>query len=638
MANPNAYSATILPRIQARPGDRLVRRYVNASDTIEEVVLRPTANGFEAYDANGQEITMTAVEMLAAIGAADAALSGEDAQVALGLPSRGYVAGSTFDPNPLTFSRISQGDWRGFLDDEPDLILRDEQGHQVGSTGVTVYQCAVARGASGGVEVDPTANTVWAAYFGRILKTPFVGIELTPESILAAAAAQTIDFGFSTAFGETPLRYAYCRYDAVGNTIKYIFRGASGGEIVSATAAVPAGLPYRMGFGIHGHSLSVWWQDTEDADWRVVGGAYNLPAGADFRVTSDVALLQPLVGGTRTGGTGTHLFSRIRVGSLKGMGIANPSILTFDDGQPVVDQGRVYFIANATHPAGSDSVDWSIPASNLCVWSVDPRNPSSVRKLASCAFTRGANSQGENSGCWVFDRETRTFIWWVPTWGTFASGGTVSIVRYETTDLPRGNYLFAAGVAQTVPTGTTYAVWDPTACRKADGTWVFAYSRSNTAVDPWGAAGFGPVVCEGPDLDSLVVVRDIFADVAEGYSSASTGEGGKLVNFGDGSPWFIIGVKNAGADCIARFYEPSTYALSHNVTDPWLKGSVANHPGIIPMANPAGGVDFIWLGFGSNNKAPSPVAWNYSWGRLRSAVASTSASASWFPPRLAPTR
>lgn len=67
--NLNAYSASLLPVTQARPGDRRIIRYVNASDTTEEVIVRPVPNGFTAYDSNGQEVTLTAAEMITALGA-----------------------------------------------------------------------------------------------------------------------------------------------------------------------------------------------------------------------------------------------------------------------------------------------------------------------------------------------------------------------------------------------------------------------------------------------------------------------------------------------------------------------------------------------------------------------------------------
>lgn len=67
--DPTAYSSSLLPARFAKPGDILFRRVLAKGDTTEEVVLRPSADGFLAFDANGQPATLTAEEMIEAAGA-----------------------------------------------------------------------------------------------------------------------------------------------------------------------------------------------------------------------------------------------------------------------------------------------------------------------------------------------------------------------------------------------------------------------------------------------------------------------------------------------------------------------------------------------------------------------------------------
>jgi lysophospholipase L1-like esterase len=100
-ANPNAYNATVLPRIQARPGDRLVTRYVQASDTTETVVVRPKANGFAAYDANGQEVSLTAEEMAAAIGGSAARVVSANTTAANDERLNVVASATITDPSPV---------------------------------------------------------------------------------------------------------------------------------------------------------------------------------------------------------------------------------------------------------------------------------------------------------------------------------------------------------------------------------------------------------------------------------------------------------------------------------------------------------------------------------------------------------
>jgi hypothetical protein len=66
--NPTAYNASLKPLRFATPGGITFTRFTGQGDQTEKVVLVPKENGFIAYDANGNLVTLTDAEMQAATG------------------------------------------------------------------------------------------------------------------------------------------------------------------------------------------------------------------------------------------------------------------------------------------------------------------------------------------------------------------------------------------------------------------------------------------------------------------------------------------------------------------------------------------------------------------------------------------
>lgn len=66
--DPTAYSSSLQPLRFSQPGDIVFKRRLPQSDVFEDVVLRPSENGFVAFDSNGQPVTLTSGDFIAALG------------------------------------------------------------------------------------------------------------------------------------------------------------------------------------------------------------------------------------------------------------------------------------------------------------------------------------------------------------------------------------------------------------------------------------------------------------------------------------------------------------------------------------------------------------------------------------------
>jgi len=399
-----------------------------------------------------------------------------------------------------------------------------------------------------------------------VSKIPWVTASIKITELGTAGNARV---GVGFVFGDNPSTDAttgerlFAIYTRSTSTIEIYTKGGSLAEGTKATISYTWDGAFELAVWVSGETLSVWTRK-ENQSW-VYHATYAHQSVVDPRLTTKRANMRPSFFCYKESGAEAIKVTNFRMGYPLGVGLANPSILTYEDGEPYVKDGKHYFIANATNPYPILDEYIRVRASWLCVWSIDLR--SQKLKLESrLSFRRTVRGNeyvfGENSGCFVYDRDNKEFVLVVPDWGSAVALDIKNHIYRVKENILTGTHVLA-GTKITMP-GRIHQ-WDPALRKKADGKWIMLYNETD-AGNVWTLR-----TAESTDLINWTLLN----------STTYQNEGNKWHRF-DGN-WYAISGKSGTSNFVTY---SETLTLLADVVTPTdgSRHGMAAHPMYIPVA------------------------------------------------------
>lgn len=242
------------------------------------------------------------------------------------------------------------------------------------------------------------------------------------------------------------------------------------------------------------------------------------------------------------------------------IGLADGTWISFEDGSPLVRDGRYYVALSSRNLRTSDYVS-EYRASHQSIWSCD-LNLENWREQAKIFYWRSNQIYADYDSHFVFDRTTGLWHYTANTWPTWFGNGTPVTIMVGTTDRDLLNGVQVVRGSQPITiTANTNNIWDGWMF-KTNGLWNLFYTRTATNMD---GSTFGPVLARSASAS----ITGTFTNAASYIPS----EGGQRIEG-------INGFRAGGV----------TYVDSATTTNTVLFFDTAlNLVGILPMTVDSGG-------------------------------------------------
>lgn len=345
--------------------------------------------------------------------------------------------------------------------------------------------------------------------------------------------------------------------------------------------------PFKIGLMIQGHYASVWVD--EGFGWTVRSQANLLTYSVDPRTPATLALLSPHMATNCV--TGVYQIDAAFGGYAGGLGVANLKRITYEDGTPFIRNNKLYCAASSPFPSPTTSPYDEIQSSCFSIYTVD-LTTYELQSVSKVNTLRSGTLYGENSGCIVYDRNSRTFYLGIPTWGSYIDANAdVSIFVYTTQDnILNGVHVLGNGTDLALPSETMD--YDPDFL-KVGNLWYMCYTKTDNII---GSNSF-PAMTSG--TSPLSQTTQVGVDTTKtGYN-----EGGTFVHV-SGSNYAAFGKQPT----TIYIYSMAMVELGTS-TGAVSNGAAVNHPNWLPVTT-SGTTKYVWPGF-DNTAFQSK---NYSWG------------------------
>lgn len=376
--------------------------------------------------------------------------------------------------------------------------------------------------------------------------------------------------------------YIVANYNAVNGqgSIQVKVGGASN---FSTGAAIGLSPPFTLALSIVGnwatlftYSAGVWAKVT----------SYDFSGVLNFK-TQNHSLWYGCFGNVNPGAdTNVTQWDNFKVGRFGGVGIRDISVLTTEDGTPLVS-GSI-----ATVTATMAGASGGIQESSMGVFEVDLEKKE-FTQTAVILFNRSGSVQPDHAGQIMVSNNGDQRIL-VSSWGDFPSPPSIYYKFVAAgTDLTTGSHVIASptelALTELPPGGGRY---DPSLAKVDNTTWKIAYTAT-----PVAANGFYPVIDESSDLST-------WSNVGKD-TTATRYEGSKLIKFGD--TYYAMW----GGQYDMKLYDQDmVYVGLANVISP---GDGSTQPW--PMIFPYGNLNII-LTF-DQQRWPTSGGITFSWGWIR---------------------
>lgn len=469
--------------------------------------------------------------------------------------------------------------------------------------------CADAFGINGGTNLRSTiANGIMAVPAGSNLTLP--GNPVIPHLSVVLSV-----HSFNNVSGVQPYigirnfanQAMFAAYNLNTSTIS-VFDGTN---IVTETLALTT--PFELGFQLTHNSVSAW--------VRPNGGVWTSYARSQVNDSFNIRRPAVLAGYNPFfycpgGSDGDVKISGVRAGYLGSTGFANQSMLTYEDGTPMIKDGCFYFCANTCGvPGNADPSNFAagLSATTFSIWKCDmttwePECVSLLNFVEDPGTSGNVELYGQNSGCVIYDRTTSQWIllvpnWCMPSYHGVAGGGTggnpnnTTILTYTTTeDITHGVHVLGPGFPLILPVLPNFGGYDP--CLVKIGTyWYLAYSRQATPPNSY------------PTIARAVNLTDTWTKLGDDQTTIGYNEGGKIVTIA-GTHWAMWsggdgvngGMMMYNLDNIINNYQGIPLDLSQTT---YYYGRVwgyvgytnsNNHVGILPVTS-NGNTTYYWYGW-----------------------------------------
>ena len=367
--------------------------------------------------------------------------------------------------------------------------------------------------------------------------------------------------------------------------------------------------PYSFALQVSHTSVSGWVK--QGGVWKCYVRTVNSATGTlDYRTPAGLAAIHPYV----YFGSGTLTVSRVYAGYAGSVGIANQSFLVFDDGTPITQGNKAYFVSNSNTAAGSTTSDFATNLTACCcsIFEFD-LDTYAYRCVSKLCFTHADGTLwGENSGCITYDRGTG--LWnLVISNNDFGGTSRIQLFLYQTAEnilsgvhaLPLGTLMGNANGLPTNQAGFTGAVnsYDPSLV-KIGGLWNLSYACP--AYGWTGVAQSFTHLATSPVLTPSATWTLAAADLTtSGYY-----EGTQLVRIN--GLWYVM---TCGAGALKIYpvagISGQAFATSYTSTPAVSFTYANNHANMYPLYR-GGKTYLLWVGW--NNTAYQ--SYTLSWGEL----------------------
>ncbi|MGI8912162.1 MAG: twin-arginine translocation signal domain-containing protein [Rubrobacteraceae bacterium] len=270
--------------------------------------------------------------------------------------------------------------------------------------------------------------------------------------------------------------------------------------------------------------------------------------------------------------SGTIVLDGVEAGYYGEVGVRDENIVTYSDGTPFIEDGKLYFtqtnagvVGDGVYAGGA-----GVRAAHFGVYTLDLSDYAKLEEVGKIFFQRDGKLLGDHAGHVTYDEDTESFHVYASTWGDFRfepdSGVQVSHVQVGGTNLLEGVHVLEADL---LPIPTQTEVYDPHVAR-IRGDWWIGYVE--TRQSPFGR--HYPVLAKasGPDFNDLTIVGK---DPSVNSLPGRVYEGTKLQKVG--GEWYVF---------VSGFGDYRIYDLGMNFVGnldaPYLEGTIP-HPMVVPI-------------------------------------------------------
>ena len=376
--------------------------------------------------------------------------------------------------------------------------------------------------------------------------------------------------------------YIVANYNAVNGSTTVQVKVA-GVSAFGAAGTIGLSPPFTLALSIVGNWATIY--SYAASTWTKVA-SYDFSGLINFK-TQDHSLWYGCFGNVNPGAdTNVTQWDNFKIGRFGGVGIRDISVLTTEDGTPLVS-GSV-----ATVTATLAGASGGIQESSMGVFEIDLEKKE-FTQTAVILFDRSGAVQPDHAGQIMVSNNGDQRVL-VSSWGDFPSPPSIYYKFVAVgTDLTTGSHVIASptelNLTELPPGGGRY---DPSLAKVDSTTWKIAYTAT-----PVAANGFYPVIDESTDLN-------VWSNVGKD-TTATRYEGSKLIKFGE-TYYAMWG----GQYDIRMYDQDMTYIGLANVISP---GDGTTQPW--PMIFPYGDLNLL-ITF-DQQRWPTVGGVTFSWGWIR---------------------
>jgi hypothetical protein len=169
--------------------------------------------------------------------------------------------------------------------------------------------------------------------------------------------------------------------------------------------------------------------------------------------------------------TGTIVLDWVRAGYWGKAGVRDPHVVTYADGTPYIQDGKLYLTLTNAGLGFFQAAHWGVYTLDLTRYAEE----GALQEVGKIFWLREGRLLGDHAGHIVYDEELGAFRVAVSTWGDFTGNG----VRINYAEF-RGDLLHGVSVIRNpdvLPLPTELSRWDPHMVR-IDGRWWVAFVES----------------------------------------------------------------------------------------------------------------------------------------------------------------
>ena len=333
---------------------------------------------------------------------------------------------------------------------------------------------------------------------GPDLLVPQQWVEI--EVIGKASAAPSYDV-IKAGIAKDSNNFIFAAYNRATSTVQIETRIA-GTVTGHGTTNVGALSDFKIGLSLVGNTASLWLDTGSGWTYKF---SYNLQPNIDLRSASLTGWKAAF--SVASGGNGTWVLDNFTYGSFGGVGLKDISVVTEQDGTPVIVGSEVYFCASVAGPAGEGY-------QGVLKLDLDTH---ALTQRAVHFFERSSTKYQDLAGHIVGDG-AGSYEYFISSWGTSFSNVHIYHGGYAATDVLNGVHLLGSLTQLALPNvpvgGGSY---DPFAI-KVGSVWYLAYTETSN----FNSTGLHPALASSPDLATWTAV-------GAGTDASRNAEGTKLI-------------------------------------------------------------------------------------------------------------